>query len=622
MFLDTRKNRRLRFIKLENTREIALCFLYRSLFEDKQSFDLSKAISALLSQKSKEEIKQALAMYYGVQEHYFSLFYFMEKLSRKKVDDLSPLLVSSILLTLWQLRFSRFPQASIVDEMCKLVKKYGHQGEVNYLHALARNFLRQEPNIPDKRLDLKYNLSRELLGCFKKDYGLEKTLAILEAFQSHGKTLEVVLRVDPDIACFQQEGLFFEPLYDHDFILDIKNLEKEQVKSLSSRDTLLPLSKDEVDCEKSKKSVHYISEQKYKEQELLKIAQKIALSKLPYAYKLYLQEEQLLNLPSFQKGLFWMQGFAAQLTAELAFRLIMKIQREQVQRQQKDSLDKSLAITSPKVMNIYDLCAAPGGKTLYLHERLASFSSFCRNEEMKEGQAKLCQKYQLIASDLSYTRLQSMEENLQRLQIPYQVLSTTEEQKIVFLESKEQKGDYKAVRPTRIQKVEGKSNEGKNTQLELALFTRDAQEKLGGEDLAFASSVDVLLCDVPCSCLGLLGKKPDLAYNMKYETIQKLLVIQKDILQKNAALIKKGGYLLYSTCTLTKAENEEQVQTFLASEAGQAFVQEDISDFFKKEYEEECKGESEAFSFTRKDWLLLPDELPCEGFYLALLRKK
>ena len=73
---------------------------------------------------------------------------------------------------------------------------------------------------------------------------------------------------------------------------------------------------------------------------------------------------------------------------------------------------------------------------------------------------------------------------------------------------------------------------------------------------------DAVLCDVPCSGLGIIRRKPDIKYK-KVDDFSELEGIQFDILQNAANYVKKGGRLLYSTCTLRKAENEEVVNKFL-----------------------------------------------------------
>ncbi|NAW01337.1 16S rRNA (cytosine(967)-C(5))-methyltransferase RsmB, partial [Salmonella sp. hn-h4] len=76
---------------------------------------------------------------------------------------------------------------------------------------------------------------------------------------------------------------------------------------------------------------------------------------------------------------------------------------------------------------------------------------------------------------------------------------------------------------------------------------------------------DRVLCDVPCSGLGILRKKPDLRYKTLGE-LPSLCVLQAKILATASRYVKEGGRLVYSTCTLNPQENEYQIEQFLAGE--------------------------------------------------------
>ena len=80
--------------------------------------------------------------------------------------------------------------------------------------------------------------------------------------------------------------------------------------------------------------------------------------------------------------------------------------------------------------------------------------------------------------------------------------------------------------------------------------------------LPFDEPFDAVLCDVPCSGLGILRRKPDIKYNA-LKSLEELQKIQGEILRNAAGVVKKGGRILYSTCTIRKAENEEIVKAFL-----------------------------------------------------------
>lgn len=88
------------------------------------------------------------------------------------------------------------------------------------------------------------------------------------------------------------------------------------------------------------------------------------------------------------------------------------------------------------------------------------------------------------------------------------------------------------------------------------------------------SAFDVVICDVPCSGLGVIRKKPDIRFKPLSE-FDALAQIQLDILANASRYVKPGGVLLYSTCTVRTEENEDVVRLFLESNAG--FRTEDLT---------------------------------------------
>ena len=82
-------------------------------------------------------------------------------------------------------------------------------------------------------------------------------------------------------------------------------------------------------------------------------------------------------------------------------------------------------------------------------------------------------------------------------------------------------------------------------------------------DEASAESADVVLADLPCSGLGIIGKKPDIKYHMTPEKLRDLADLQLRMLDVVCAYVRPGGTLLYSTCTVNPGENQENVERFL-----------------------------------------------------------
>lgn len=80
------------------------------------------------------------------------------------------------------------------------------------------------------------------------------------------------------------------------------------------------------------------------------------------------------------------------------------------------------------------------------------------------------------------------------------------------------------------------------------------------EDAALFETADVVLLDVPCSGLGVIGKKRDIKYRITPEDLINLQALQRRIVNACSKYVKPGGTLLYSTCTINSGENEEMVR--------------------------------------------------------------
>ncbi len=80
---------------------------------------------------------------------------------------------------------------------------------------------------------------------------------------------------------------------------------------------------------------------------------------------------------------------------------------------------------------------------------------------------------------------------------------------------------------------------------------------------AFNGHYDRILLDVPCTGIGVIRKKPDIKWTRKAEDIDEMVEIQSQILDTCSEYLRTGGRLVYSTCTVFKRENEEQIERFL-----------------------------------------------------------
>lgn len=159
---------------------------------------------------------------------------------------------------------------------------------------------------------------------------------------------------------------------------------------------------------------------------------------------------------------------------------------------------------------VYDVCAAPGGKSMHCASKLLALA-----KRAEEGAAAV-KAGTVHAFDLSKGKTAQIMKNVRRMHLPNVVVSQ-----------------------------------------------RDALLPVPAE----AGAADVLLCDLPCSGLGVIGRKRDIKYHVSPAQLEELAKLQKDILRSAVGYLKEGGVLIYSTCTINRGENEE-IAAFIEKELG------------------------------------------------------
>lgn len=157
---------------------------------------------------------------------------------------------------------------------------------------------------------------------------------------------------------------------------------------------------------------------------------------------------------------------------------------------------------------IVDVCAAPGGKSINAALKLAE-AAYDNKDIPESGISKEVLKGitgRVIARDVSDYKASLIDDNVARLGIPY--IDVEVHNALEFDEE-----------------LEGKA--------------------------------DIVIADLPCSGLGIMGRKPDIRYNITKEKIDDIITLQRDILKVVSRYVKTGGTLVYSTCTINRAENED-----------------------------------------------------------------
>ena len=201
---------------------------------------------------------------------------------------------------------------------------------------------------------------------------------------------------------------------------------------------------------------------------------------------------------------------------------------------------------------VIDVCSAPGGKALHAAAKLAAL----------EKNAELCdEKPHVYSRDLTGFKTRIIEENVDRMALS----------DIVTVE------------------------------------VHDALE----HDEAFENKADVLYCDLPCSGLGIIGRKADIKYGASQKSLKSLSCLQQKILENVWNYVKPGGIMMYSTCTINPYENEKMVDYICEN---LPFERVDITMSVPSALRNE---ESLSKGYLQ----LLPGVYDTDGFFLAKLRR-
>ena len=116
---------------------------------------------------------------------------------------------------------------------------------------------------------------------------------------------------------------------------------------------------------------------------------------------------------------------------------------------------------------------------------------------------------------------------------------------------------------------------------------------------------DIVLADLPCSGLGIIGKKPDIKMRLQEEELHELAALQRKILSVVSRYVKPGGVLVYSTCTINPEENEGNA---LWIEENLPFKRKEIASVLPEALKNDCVDNRIQ---------LLPGIHPCDGFFIA-----
>lgn len=128
-------------------------------------------------------------------------------------------------------------------------------------------------------------------------------------------------------------------------------------------------------------------------------------------------------------------------------------------------------------------------------------------------------------------------------------------------------------------------------------------------DPQMEGKADIVIADLPCSGLGIIGKKPDIKMRLREEDLDNLAALQRDILSVVSGYVKPGGTLVYSTCTISPKENEENAAWILEN---LPFKKKEIVSVLPEALQNDC---------VENRIQLIPGIHPCDGFFISVFER-
>lgn len=126
-------------------------------------------------------------------------------------------------------------------------------------------------------------------------------------------------------------------------------------------------------------------------------------------------------------------------------------------------------------------------------------------------------------------------------------------------------------------------------------------------DVNLIGAGDKILLDVPCSGLGIIKRKPEIKWNKNREELKEIVKVQREIMENAWQYLKQGGTMVYSTCTLNKEENEQNIEWFLNKHKNCTL-------------EKVFIGNGDNLRYENGMLTVLPNEY-MDGFFIAKLKK-
>lgn len=464
---------------MENKRELILDMLIEILEKENYSHLVIRDVLDkynYMESRDKAFIKRVTE---GTLERLIQMDYILDQFSKTPVAKMKPLIRNLLRMSTYQMLYmDSIPDSAVCNEAVKLAGKRGFKGLAGFVNGVLRSIARNKTKItyPDREKEKSRFLSVW--------YSMPEWLVKMWMDTYGEKTTSSIL-----------EGLL-----------------KEHPVSVRVKENLSSKQREEWIAQIRKTGV-IVNPHPY----------------LPYAFQLS-NIDGIKNLPGYEEGYFIVQDVSSMLVTE-----VCKI--GEAEQAGMDAAKEQITGDIPFLG--LDVCAAPGGKSMHLAEKLTG-------------------KGKVISRDLTEYKVSLIRDNIERM--GYQNIDASVGDALVFDE--------------------------------------DLKEK-----------ADVVLADLPCSGLGIIGKKRDIKYRISKEGLEELKELQKQILNVIWQYVKPGGVLIYSTCTINSGENQQMVEWFTQN---YPFRPESLSPYLPEMLKKE--GENGMLQ-------LLPGVHETDGFFLAKLRR-
>lgn len=421
---------------------------------------------------------------YGTLNNLYTIDKIIETYSSIKLKKMENIVLTTLRLGVYQIKYlDKIPNRSAIDEMVNIVKK-NNQRSANFVNGVLRSIDRNEKEI-------KFKNDIETLS-FEFSIPIFLTKLIKDQYKKRTKEILEGLR--------RNEGVFIR-----------------------------------VNTTK-------ISRNDYKKK-LIESKLEIEIEDGLLDDTIYIKNPgSIVNLFGYKEGYFSVQNESAAFVSNALFNYI--------NNNAKDSKGAFIKETEnnieSKKLKFLDVCASPGGKSLYLQELFKNNTN-------------------IISCDIYSKKLDKINENAKRLNLKL-----------------------------------------KTNLVDASIYREE-----------YFNSFDGIICDVPCSGLGLLGRKPDIKLNIKEENIEEIVLLQRNILENISKYIKRDGVIIYSTCTLNKEENENQINHFLENNTNFEKVELNTEDILLKSARE---GNVKNFIIKDNMITIIPNKM-YDGFFLCGLKR-